>query len=481
MNKFLKIFFHTIIFPLWGLGGCFGQGGFTLEQCIDYALRNNFDVKQQELRVKTNENNLQQSKMAMLPNLSGSFSHSLYFGRNIDPYSNQFVENNISSNSLGLGTNITLFNGFQLKNQIKQNELNLSAEITAIQRQKNELTINIMLAYMQALLSQDILKTAQEQVKNIKTQFERTKALVQEGVLPKTNIIDLEAQLASSEFDVVSAKTNFDLAKLTLAQSLNWRENRPLEIATQEIKEPTVLPSQDDLKQEIQQATNRQPVVKVAEFRLESAVLGVDLAKSGLFPTISAGAGLGTSYSSAAPSQRFIVDNSGEKTITSTSNSQFVNLNGVKYPLTTISTLPNGSYKDFTYFDQLSSNFNKYIRLSVNIPIFSNGQAKNRVANALINQKSAEFDLQKVKIQLQQQIEQAYANLTASYEKFKSAKRQVDAQKVAFESASARFEEGLIHSIELNNFRVNLEKAKSSLIQAKYEYAFRKMILEFYR
>lgn len=479
MKTLKKTLVFIFLYQLLGLINCLGQE-LTLEQCIDYALKNNFDIKQQELKAQSNQNILKQSKMALLPNLSGSFSHGNSFGRNIDPFSNAFVERNIAYNGYGLNSNVTIFKGFQLKNQIRQNQLNLSVEETIIENQKNNLTFNVILAFMQVLLNQELLKIAQEQEKSIKTQLDRIKNLVQEGLLSKTTIIDLDAQLANAEFDIVSSKTNFDLSRLALAQNLNWQEEKPLEVSVKEVKEPTELLTQNELVQLIQQITTQQPVVRAAELRIESAKLGIEIAKSDLYPNISLGVGLGSAYSSVAP-KRFVADGTGEKITTAVSNFQFIDVNGRQYPLTTITSSPNGTYQNFGYLDQLNFNFNKYIRLNVAIPIFSNWEFKSKTANAILNKKSAEFDLQKAKTQLKQEIEQLYYNLMASYEKYKSAKRQLDAQKIAFESATARFEEGVIHSIELNNFRLNLEKAKSSLVQSKYEYSFRKKILDFYK
>jgi outer membrane protein len=177
--------------------------------------------------------------------------------------------------------------------------------------------------------------------------------------------------------------------------------------------------------------------MKSSELRLQSSKVGVRVAEAGKYPTVSLGAGLGSGYSSAASSE-------------------------------------------FSYFKQLDFNLNQNARIGVNIPIYSNGQVKGRINNALIGQRIAETQLQQTKLQLKQEIEQAYLTARTAQERLNSAKRQIVAQQTAYDSAQERFREGILNTIDLNTFRLNLERAKSNLIQAKFEFYFRKMILEFY-
>ena len=436
MNHFNnKIFFYffILIFPLWGSGGC--QQRFSLNQCIDYAYKQNFDVKLKELRLKQAENTLQQSQKAIYPNLSGSFSQGINSGRSIDPFTNDFIQRTISSNSFGANANFTIFNGFSLKNQIIQNQFNAEADQVEILRAKNELRIRITLAYMQVLMNQELAKIAQEQIQNIQSQYARVKALVNEGNMPKTNLIDLDAQLATAEFDALNAKNTIEVSKLSLAQLMALPNFSTLEIENF-LEEKTALLNENYL-QNMLLSSHFQPIIKSAELRVRSANIGIRLAEAGKYPSVSLGAGLGSAYSSAAS-------------------------------------------KEYNYFKQLGFNLNQFARLSINIPIYTNGQVQGRITNAQINQKITEIQLSQTKLQLKQEIEQAYLGAKIAQEKFIAAQKQISAQQIAYDSAKERYLEGLLHTIELNTFRINLEKAKSNLTQAKYEFYFRKIVLDYY-
>lgn len=413
------------------------QNKFSLEQCIEYAYKQSFDIKQRLLKIRQSENVLRQSKQAIYPSVSGSFSQGISSGRSIDPFTNDFIQRTISSNSVSLGSNLVVFNGFALKNQVVQNEYIVQADGWDLQRGKNELRNRITLAYMQVLMNQELWKVSQDQVVNLQTQLERVKELVKEGNMPNTNLIDLDAQLATAEFDALNMKNTIELAKLSLAQLMALPDYKTFEVESIAFDEKMIAVN-DAYLQTILLSVNNQPLIKNAELRFQSAKVGIRLAQASKYPSVSIGAGIGTAYSSAA---------SGE----------------------------------YNYFNQLNFNLNQYARLSVNIPIYSNGQIKMRINNAMIAQQVADTQLSQSKLQLKQEIEQAYLAATISKEKLNSATRQLNTQQVAFDSAKERFSEGLIHAIELNNFRLNLEKAKSNFIQAKYELFFRKMILDYYR
>ena len=272
---------------------------FSLTQCIDYSYKQNFDVKLKELRLKQSEIILQQSQKAIYPNLLGSFSQGINSGRSIDPFTNDFIQRTIFSNSLGANANFTIFNGFSLKNQIIQNQYNAEADQVEIQRAKNELRIRITLAYMQVLMNQELAKIAEEQIQNIQSQYDRVKALINEGNMPKTNLIDLDAQLATAEFDALNAKNNINVSKLSLAQLMAFPNFTTFDIESSSIEEKAFFLN-DNYLQNILSGSYFQPIIKSAEFRVRSANIGIRLAEAGKYPSVSLGAGFGSAYSSAA-------------------------------------------------------------------------------------------------------------------------------------------------------------------------------------
>jgi outer membrane protein len=410
------------------------QTKVSLNQCIELAFKQSFELKNQDSKIKLSENTLSQSRKAIFPSANASFSQGLSSGRNIDPFTNDFIQQTNSSNSWGANSNLVLFNGFSLKNTIKQNQLNVKIDNLEIQKLKRELKNTVILAYMQVLMNQELLKVTQDQENNIKGQLERIKDLVSEGQMPKTNIIDTDAQLATAEFEINNAKNNLELSKLTIAQLIGLENYSSLILEPIKISE---VPINNNFVKDIFNSLNLYPEIKSNLLKQQATKIEIDIAKAQKYPNISLNAGLGSAYSSAAS-------------------------------------------KEFNYFKQLDFNFNQYARLNVSIPIYDNGQISARKNAAQLNHKIVETQSEQIKISLRQEIEKAALAQKIAFEKLTSAKRQINALKIAYDSAQERFNEGLINSMDLNTFRLNLEKANSTLIQAKYEYHFKKMLLENY-
>ncbi|OIN57713.1 hypothetical protein BLX24_18380 [Arsenicibacter rosenii] len=409
----------------------------SLQQCQDYAIRHSLVIRQGELQVETARLTQRQTERAVWPTLAGSMSEALNLGRTIDPFSNGFVQKTIHSGSVGLSSNWSLFNGFRQHHQVQQQTYMRQADEAELMRQKQEVGQRVIGAYMQVLLSQQLAELAVSQRQTINRQRDRTKALIEEGQAATIQLTDWDAQLAAADYEVVSAGASLRQNSLLLQQLLNWQEAAPLTIQVIEVPEPAAPPAQPS--DWIREGLRTQPMAQVAGWRLKSAQSGYAVARTSLLPAISVGGGVNTAYSSAAPRELF----------------------------------PIGR--------QLNYNLGQYVRLSVSLPVLNGLQARFQIARALIAKKTAEIDVQKVHLQLTQEIEQAVFAQTLAFEKWQSAQRQVEAQQKALLAGKARFDEGLIHVIEYATLQTNLNRALSNQLQARYEYYFRKLIADTYQ
>uniref|UniRef100_UPI0035947342 TolC family protein n=1 Tax=Persicitalea sp. TaxID=3100273 RepID=UPI0035947342 len=204
----------------------------TLEECVQIALQNNPQIKQAGLQVAANENNLIQSKWQRWPTLGFNASQGFSFGRNIDPFTNQFVQQNISFNNYGLNTNVTLFNGFQLQNNIKQNDLTLQASEKDLAATRNDIMLNVALAYLNILSNRELIEVSRQQGTATQLQLDRTQRLVDAGSLAESQLFDLRAQLANDELSLVNAENNLESAKLQLKQLMNLPGSETIDVQT---------------------------------------------------------------------------------------------------------------------------------------------------------------------------------------------------------------------------------------------------------
>jgi outer membrane protein len=213
-------------------------------------------------------------------------------------------------------------------------------------------------------------------------------------------------------------------------------------------------------------------LVKAADLRRQSAEKGVDVARGGFYPTVSLSGGLSTNFSSAAQTQ--IPLNTVE-----VASGDFVTIGANKVPVMTQKT--NFSSERIGYFNQFTNNYNTSVYLNVRVPIFNAYRARNRVTLAKIEQRTAEVAAQNIRTQLGQDIEQAHFSMTNALERYKTLERQINDFEESFRTAEVRFNAGALTQIDYLIAKNNVDRAKNSLIIARYDYLFRTKILDYYQ
>ncbi len=415
----------------------------TLQQAVDLALKNNIQVKQSTVTVQNSELLLQQAKNNKLPALNGYSGISTNFGRGIDFSTNTYATQTISNNNLGLNADLIIYQGGVLQNTIKRNEFDLKATQQDMEAMKNNISLQVVLAYLNILNFEDQLSISKSQSEITKQQIERTDKLVKAGSLPQSNLFDLKAQLANEETTIVNSESNLETGRLTLLQLMNDPNLDAISLERISIAQPSTEAYGANATQVYEIAEKNQPVIKASDLRIESSIVGIKIAEAGFKPNLSFSGGIGSGYSSAA------------KDI--------------------------ATREKVGYFKQLSNNNSQNIGLNLNIPIFNKFSNKTRLAQSNLQKINSELGAQSARQTLRQNIEQAYVNLNNSAKKYEALKVQVAALEESFRAAESRFNAGAIDFVSYSLQKTNLDKARANLVQAKYDYVFRTKILDFYQ
>jgi outer membrane protein len=462
MKKIVYILLFTVI-PFTFVDG---QKIWSLQNCIDYALANNIQVKQQQLNEQLAKISYNQSKLSLAPNLNGDASHAYNNGKTIDMYTNSFATSTVQSDNFYLSSSVTLFNGFQLLNTMKQNKINLQASQFDLDKMMNDISLNLATAYLQILYNIEILNNAKNQLDITNQQVKRTQVLFDAGTVAKGTLLTIEAQAATDELSVVNAQNNLDLSYLTLTQMLDLAstENFAIEIPKLNIDiESSVLTLPDQI---YAIASAKQPEIKSAELKVQSNEIGLALARGLRSPSLSLRGSLGTGFSGASTRLK---DNtpSGYYPIGLTSSNEVV-------------YAPSYDYEKIPFNDQINDNVNNTISFNLTIPLFNNWQTNATIGKAKIAIQNANYSLQTAKSTLLKSIQQAYADALAAQNKYRSSRKSVEALNEAYKYAEQKFDVGLLNSTDYNDAKNKLAEAESNLTQAKYEYVFRLKILDFY-
>jgi outer membrane protein len=447
------------------------QNILTLKDAIETGIKNNIDVLQSDLLMQKADINLKQSRSNMLPNLNASANHGINQGRSIDPFTNAFINQKVDFASYGASSNLLLFNGSSLHNQIKSNQLGYEASKMELQQSKDNLTINIILAYLQVLSAGDILEISREQKSVTDSQVNRLSILNQSGAIPPSQFFDLKGQLANDEITIVDNQAAVETAKLNLAQLLNILYDKSL--AVERLSEESFNLAYDNTPGNIYQSALQQfAQIKSVRFRTQSAEKYIKSVKGQLFPILSLGGNINTNYSSVAM-QDFYVNT------TEVPSADYVTVNGSQVPV--ITKRDNYNAEKIRYGSQLNNNLFTTVNLGLTIPLFNNNQVRNKIKLAKIDLKNSELVEQNTKTQLQQSIERAYVNLTSSSEKYQLLLGQVNSFAESFRSAEIRFNAGASTSVDYLIAKNNLDRAKSNLIISKYDFVLREKVLDYYQ
>jgi len=429
---------------------------WTLKEAVDYALEHNLSVKRAGFTTDLRKEDIASSKGNMLPGASAFASHNYNFGSFFDRSSNSRVTSDSRSNTFGLNASMNLFNGSKSKNTLKNSKTSYEASKLDLEKMKNDISLNIVNSYLNVLFAKENLKIAKEQVKISIQQLARTKELVDAGVQPKGNLLEVEATYASDENTVVAAENSLALSLLELSQLLQI-PNQGFDIKEIPVNISSVALLYDNTEDIFSKAVEKLPEIRSATLDLENAQRSIKIAKADYLPSLSLEAGLNTVYSHMQGKEDDFY--------------KPVNLND---PLGQQVLVKNG------FTNQLENNFGQNIGLSLSIPVFSRGQVKANVNRAKINREISQVNLEDSKRALRESIERAYINAKATLKAYEAAEKSVKAQEQSFQFAQERYSLGATNSFDFEQVRNRMVKAQSDLIRAKYNFVFRTKLLEFY-
>lgn len=412
----------------------------SLQQAIDTAIANNIPVKQSNLLMEEAGVSWRQSRLNRLPDLNGNFNHGINQGRSIDPFTNSPVTQQINFAGYGLSSGVLLFNGLNLNNQVKQNAYAYEASKMEWQQEKDALTMNVILAYLQVLNNDEILNSSTAQAALSQKQLERLRILDSQGAINPSLVSDLKGQLMSDQLAILNARNALETSKLTLTQLMNIPYSKTIRLEKINVNELLDVYDQDP-NTIYQNSLQQFALIKSVDLRKQSARYALRATRGELFPSLFFNSNFGTNYSSVAE------------------------IAGSKIP----------------YRDQLNNNVSSGFSLGLRIPIFNSLTTRNRIKIAGIRLRNSELVEENTKQVLRQQIEQAHLNMTNAFDRYKTLLEQVDAYTQSFRAAEIRFNSGVGTSVDYLIAKNNLDRATINLISAQYDFALRKKVLDYYQ
>lgn len=445
---------------------------WTLKECVHYALSNNLQVKRSELSLELSSIDKRQARLALLP-FANAFATSGYnWGRGIDPVTNQFISSQRNAyTSLGASGGVDLFNSFRRQNEIKRASTEFEASEEDLSKTRNDVTLNVISLFVNVVFNRELLGNARFQLASSQQQFERTQKLVAAGSLPKSDELNLDAQVATNELNVINQENELNLSLLQLQQALQIPANDNFDVDTPEITaEDLVLEQSRDEIFRIAQGT--MPEIRSSKLRIESTTYGVKATRGSLYPRLSMNGSINSNFSSASAT-RFVPDGG----FSNFETGYFVQ--GTNAPV--YGLRPTGSFREIYGFnDQVKDNIYKSVSMTLSIPVFNSFNARSNLQRAMISNEQAKITAREVENTLRQTVETSFNNAIAASKSYNSSLRQVGAREEAFRMVKQRFDIGAANYVEYQVAENDLFQARSDLSRAKYQFIFTKKVLDFY-
>ena len=437
------VFLLSLISPF-----VFSQKVWTLEEAVNYAVENNLQVLQSSYNKNLQDNSLQVAKRQYLPGVSGTINNNVSFGQGIDVFGTTNRNDNFS-NRASVGADILLYNNGRLEKSIRKTQFDVEASQFDVEKIKDDISLQIAQQYLSILLNREITKISKSALANAEKLYQRAKITTDVGTTPQTILAEAEAALAREKQNVKTAEINTQRSLFSLAMLLQLSDYKSFDIQNVDIQNQIEAPfySADQI---IDKAFENQPQIKAAEVRIKSAEAQTAVTETAFYPTITANAGVGSSYFNS-----LVTDYAGR------------DVNG-------------SAIKESGFFKQYKDNFGQQIGLNANIPIFNKGITRLNVEQSKINEEIAKTALAQQKQDVLQNVQKAQFDAESNYESFIASREAEKSAKLALDFTEKSFNAGRATIYDLNTARNNYANAQGSVAQSKYNYIFSLKLLNFY-
>jgi outer membrane protein len=410
---------------------------WSVEKCVNYAIENNIQIKQQTLNVTYGENQLKQSKHDLIPSLGAQVGQGFSFGRSLNVQNNTYSDINSSNTNFYLSTDVTLFNGMAKQNTIKQRNYELQASLQDLKKAKDDISLRVVSAYLEILFNKELLETSTKQLEVTRQQIEYNKKQVEAGNMARGKLLETEAQEASEELSITNYENQLKLSLLNLMQLLELPITDDFDIVFPTFEASLLDQEVVTSNQVFEKAVTERPEILSRELKMKSMERQTAIAKAQLYPSLGLSAYYTNDYQNYEGNER-------------------------------------------SFSEQFKNNGKEAVNLTLRIPIFGGLSAKTNFKNSFISYENSKYELQLEKNNLLKEIQQVQINALAAMKKYYSSEKAVKSTEEAFRYVEEKFNLGIVTPLEYNDAKNKVTNAQSSFIQSKYEYIFRIKILDFY-
>ena len=422
---------------------------WTLRECVEHAYQKNITIQQTELDAQLASIDKKDAFGNFLPSLNASASHNWNIGLNFNPITNLAETQTFQNTGVGLNMGVDIYKGLQNQNRLSRTRLAIIASQYQLTKIKDDVSLNVANAFLQILFNKENLKVQKEQLQNNQKQQQRSQELVNAGSVPRGDLFDMKATVATSQQAVVTAENTLLISKLSVAQLLQIEDFQNFDIAddSYEVTESqTMLQTPNSI---FEKAKEQRVELKIARTNLEIAEKDIKIAKGGFQPTLQ---GYYSFSARATDGDRVTTDALGNLTLRGPA------------PI----------------FDQFSDSKGHSFGFQLNIPILNGFSVRNNVERSKIALERSKINFKQQELDLERNVFTAFTDAKGALNAYESAVVALEARTEAYNYAKEKFAVGLMNAFDLNQSQTLFANAQSDVLRTKYDYIFRVKVVEFY-
>ena len=445
---------------------------WTIEECVNYALEKNISIKQSQLDSQLATIDKNAAIGSFLPTINADGSHSWNIGLNQNITTGLLENQTTQFTSLGLTAGIDIYKGLQNQNRLRRSNLGILAAQYNLSKMKDDVSLNVANAFLQILFAKENIKVQNQQLINSESQLKRTEELVNAGSVPRGDLLDIKATVASNMQRVIAAENTFLISKLSLAQLLQLDDFKNFDIADSNYpvsESATMLFSPEII---FQKAKESRVEIKIARTNLELAEKDLKIAKGAFQPSLQGFYRFNTRIGYADRITGFepnFDDPTSLIGFVEGSNQKVLKLN--RSPVLG---------KPLPFFDQFSDNKGHNFGFQLNVPILNGFSVKNNVARSKVSLERSKLALSQSELDLERNVYTAFTDAKGALNSYESAVSALEARQESFNYAKERYAVGLMNVFDLDQAQTLFSNAQSEVIRTKYDYIFKVKVLEFY-
>ena len=416
------------------------QNDWTMQQCMQYAVEHNHEVKQAELKLDNYKAQKTNAVGSFLPYVDANIGAQYNFGRAIDPETNGYTDVSTFYNGYQLSASLPVFDGFSRFHALKAAKASELMGKSSLRKQQDQTALNVLQAYANVAYYDGLVKMADEKVQETSLLLKQTRMFEEVGRKSAADVAQVESQQAEADYELTRQQNLYASALLELKKAMALPLSEKLRVNSEDSSGKDNSGVELEMAEANSSLSTFHPELQIAQYQVQASKHEWRQARASLFPSLSLSAGLNTTY---------------YKTLHSETAASFRN--------------------------QLKNNMGEFVGATVSIPLFNRLQTITNIRKAKNNYRIAQEALEQKQLELEKLSREAWQDWQGYLKQTVQMEKKVEADSIAYQLTKRQFEEGLSTAIDLHTTSTQLLKSKATLLQCQLMAMVKEQLVRYYR